>query len=119
MRKSVVYKYQIPALESFTLDLPKGSKVIRVDHIEGFSYLWALVPFGELEKDRYHFKGSKTGGVFEHENELEYIGVHCLFVQQEIGLYVFLDKIESLSDNTMEINPVENDLNIKLYQLKN
>lgn len=91
--KSVVYKYLIPFQEGFTLDLPKGSKVVRVDVDNGVPYLWALVPLDEKEIHTYHFKSSKTGGVIEHENDLLFIDTYAIFIQMELMLYVFLDKV--------------------------
>lgn len=110
-RKSVVYKYPVPILESFTLDLPKGSQIVRVAHIDGFSWLWALTPVGEKEIHRYYFKGSKTGGEFEHENDLIFIGVHAIFVQMELALYAFLDKIEKIEEDGT-LTPVPTPFNV-------
>lgn len=91
--KSVVYKYLIPFQEGFTLDLPKGSKVVRIDVDQGNPYLWALSPLNETEIYTYHFKSSKTGGVIEHDNELMFIDTYAIFIQMELMLYVFLEKV--------------------------
>ena len=47
--KSKVLKYLIPFAENFTLDLPKGSKIVRIDVDQGNPYLWALVNIDEAE----------------------------------------------------------------------
>lgn len=91
--KSVVYKYLIPFQENFELKLPKGSKVVRIDLDQGNPYLWALVPLDETEVYTYKFKSSKTGGVIEHENELVFIDTYAIFIQMELMLYVFLEKV--------------------------
>ena len=67
--KSVVYKYLIPFQEGFTINLPVGSKVVRLDVDQGNPYMWVLVPLEETNIVKYHFKSSKTGGVIEHEND--------------------------------------------------
>lgn len=91
--KSVVYKYLIPFQEGFTLNLPLGSKVVRIDVDQGNPYLWALVPLDEKQVVTYHFKSSKTGGVIDHDNELVFIDTYAIFIQMELMLYVFLEKV--------------------------
>ncbi len=91
--KSVVYKYLIPFAESFSLDLPKGSKVVRIDVDQGNPYLWALVPQEETETHTYHFKAGKTGGVIEHTEDLVFLDTYAIFIQMELMLYVFLEKV--------------------------
>lgn len=92
---SVVLKYLIPFTEGFTLNLPKGSKVVRIDVDNGNPYLWALVPKGEEEIVQYVFKSSKTGGVIEHEHDLVFIDTYAIFIQMELMLYVFLESIRT------------------------
>ncbi len=91
--KSVVYKYLIPFQENFSLVLPKGSKVVRIDNVDGNPYLWALVPLEEKESQTYSFKSSKTGGVIEHSENLVFIDTYSIFIQMELMLYVFLEKV--------------------------
>lgn len=93
--KSVVHKYLIPFQEDFELNLPIGSKVVRIDVDNGNPYLWALKPIDESNVVTYHFKSSKTGGVIEHDNDLVYIDSYAIFIQMELMLYVFLEKITS------------------------
>lgn len=96
--KSVVYKYLISFQEGFTLNLPVGSKVVRIDCDQGVPYLWALVPLEETKIVKYHFKCSKTGGVIEHENDLVFLDTYSIFIQMELLLYVFLEKITTEDD---------------------
>ena len=96
--KSVVYKYLIPFTEGFTLNLPIGSKVVRIDTDQGNPYLWALVPLDEKEIVKYHFQSSKTGGVMEHEEQLVFIDTYAIFIQMELMLYVFLEKVTTEDD---------------------
>lgn len=104
--KSVVYKYPIPFQENFTLTLPKDSKVVRLDSENGFSFLWALINTEETENYTYHFKSSKTGGVITHDNDLVFVGTYSIFIQMELMLYVFLEKI--VNENLKEVStPIE------------
>ena len=96
--KSVVYKYLIPFQEGFTFNLPVGSKVVRIDVDQGNPYMWVLVPLEETKVVKYHFKSSKTGGVIEHENDLVFIDTYAIFIQMELMLYVFLEKITTEED---------------------
>ena len=96
--KSVVYKYLMPFTEGFTLNLPIGSKVIRIDTDQGNPYLWALVPLDEKEVVKYHFQSSKTGGVMTHEEQLVFIDTYAIFIQMELMLYVFLEKVTTEDD---------------------
>lgn len=83
-----IYKYQIPILESFCLDLPKDAEVIRVDHIDGLSWIWAVVDT-EAPKETRKFHAFKTGGHIPEHLSLKYLGFHAIFVQMELGLYLF------------------------------
>lgn len=47
--KSVVYKYLIPFAEGFTLNLPKGSKVVRID-VENMGTIYA---YSSVSKYRF------------------------------------------------------------------
>lgn len=95
--KSVVHKHLIPFQEGFDMNFPVGSQVVRIAVDQGNPYMWVLKPVAEVGVDQkmatYHFKGSKTGGVFEHENDLVFVGTYAIFIQMELMLYVFLDKI--------------------------
>lgn len=84
----VIYKYQLPILEQFTIKLPQGAEIIRVDHIDGLSWLWAIVNTGAPVEDR-HFMAFKTGAKIPDDVNLKYVGFHAISVQQELGLYLF------------------------------
>ncbi len=101
--KSVVHKYPIPFQEGFELNLPKGSKVVRIDTVDGFAFLWALheVITDDTEIVTYKFASSKTGGVIEHEKPLTFVGTYAIFVQMELMLYVFLEDIIDTKGNSI------------------
>ncbi len=86
---NVIYKYQLPILEKFTLQLPKGAKILRVDVVEGVPNLWALVNKHAVEDER-KFEMYKTGQDIGTDTDyMKYLGNLKLFVGQELCLYVF------------------------------
>lgn len=97
--KSVVYKYLIPFQEDFTINLKEGSKVVRIDVDQGNPYMWVLTPLDDnIRTVKYHFKSSKTGGVIEHSEDLIFVDTYAIFIQMELMLYVFLEKITTEDD---------------------
>ena len=97
--KSVVYKHLIPFQEDFTINLKEGSKVVRIDVDQGNPYMWVLTPLDDgIKTVKYHFKSSKTGGVMEHTEDLVFVDTYAIFIQMELMLYVFLEKITTEDD---------------------
>lgn len=97
--KSVVHKHLIPFQEGFTINLKEGSQVIRIDVDQGNPYMWVLTPLDDsLPIVKYHFKSSKTGGVIDHDNDLVFIDTYAIFIQMELMLYVFLEKVTTEDD---------------------
>lgn len=86
-----IFKYELPVLEKFSLQLPKFAHIIRTDSIEGRFYIWAVVDTeAELETRKFEFH--KTGGEIKSDfYSLVYIGFCTLFIQQELCLYLFED----------------------------
>lgn len=84
----VIFKYQMPILESFTMKLPKGAEIIRVADQNGMFWLWAVVDTRVPDEDR-HFVAVKCGANVPENLDLKYIGFCAIFVQQELGLYIF------------------------------
>lgn len=85
----VIFKYQMPIMERFTMRLPRGAEVIRVADQGGLFWLWAVVDTNAPDEDR-HFVAVKCGANVPDGN-LRYIGFCAIFVQQELGLYIFED----------------------------
>ena len=84
----IVGKYAIPFTETFEVELPVGAEIIRVDTVDGFAYIWAVVDLNApTEKVKIH--GFKTGGKIPSDLNLEYIGCAAIFVQMELMLYFF------------------------------
>lgn len=84
----VIFKYQMPVLEEFTMELPKGAKIIRVQDQGGMFWLWAVVDT-RAPKETRHFRAFKTGGHIPDDLTLNYIGFCAVHVQMELGLYIF------------------------------
>jgi len=85
----VIFKYQMPVLERFTMRLPRGAEIIRMADQGGMFWLWAVVDTGVPDEDR-NFVAVKCGANVPDGN-LRYIGFCAIFVQQELGLYIFED----------------------------
>ena len=88
-----IYKYQLPVKESFELQMPKDSNILRVEDVDGMFWLWAMV---DLRKPlvAYKFRAFKTGSSIPDDvasKLVAYAGVCKLFIQQELALYVFLE----------------------------
>ena len=84
----VIFKYQMPVLESFTMQLPAGAEIIRMADQGGMFWLWAIVDTNAPMEDR-HFRAFKTGAEIPPEENLRYVGFCAVFVQMELGLYIF------------------------------
>jgi hypothetical protein len=86
----VVFKYQMPVLEQFTMQLPRGAEIIRMADQGGMFWLWAVVDT-RVEDEERMFYAVKCGGNVPQLPNLVYRGFCAVFVQQELGLYIFED----------------------------
>lgn len=84
-----IFKYQMPVLEKFTRKLPKGAEIIRVTDQNGMFWLWAVVDTNTPDEER-NFVAVKCGAPVPKGN-LRYLGFCAIFVQMELGLYIFED----------------------------
>ena len=84
----VIFKYQMPVLESFEMTLPQGAEIIRVADQGGMFWLWAVVRTDVPDEAR-QFHAYKCGGKIPDDLNLKYVGFCAVFVQQELGLYIF------------------------------
>lgn len=85
----VIYKYSLPVLEKFTLDLPGGAEIIRVGTVDGKFWLWAIVD-NEAPTEPRFIECYKTGQQIETPLEdLKYLGFCTLYIMQELCLYMF------------------------------
>jgi hypothetical protein len=83
-----IFKYQMPVLEQFTMKLPKGARILRVADQGGMFWLWAMVRTDAPDEER-KFRAFKCGGKIPDGLQLDYVGFCAVFVQQELGLYIF------------------------------
>lgn len=86
----VIFKYQMPVKERFTMQLPKGAQIIRVADQDGMFWLWAVVDTRLPDVER-KFVAVKCGANVPEDRVLNYLGFCAIFVQQELGLYIFED----------------------------
>lgn len=84
----VIFKYQMPVLERFTMSLPQGAEIIRMEDQGGMFWLWAVVDTNAPMTER-HFHAYKTGAAMDATANLKYVGFCAVFVQMELGLYIF------------------------------
>jgi hypothetical protein len=84
----VIFKYQMPVLEQFTMKLPAGAEIIRMEDQGGMFWLWAVVNTDAPTEER-RFHAFKTGAKIPDGLPLRYVGFCAIFVQMELGLYIF------------------------------
>lgn len=88
MKKNVVYKYALPQLTSFALELPAGAEIVACGWQEG-AVMWALVdPDADTEVVRFRMLG--TGWEYDRELQLRHIGT--LQTPQGFVWHYFLEK---------------------------
>lgn len=86
----VIYKYQMPVQERFTMRLPRNAEILRVADQGGMFWLWAVVDTNVPDEERY-FVSIKCGANVPENRNLKYLGMCAIFVQQELALYIFED----------------------------
>ena len=84
----VIFKYQMPVLEEFQMELTVNAEIIRVEDQNGMFWMWAVVNTDAPTETRT-FRASKTGAQIPDNINLKYIGFCAIFVQMELGLYIF------------------------------
>ena len=85
--KRTIWKYQIPVLEDFEIELPKNSKIIRFGNEGGMLWLWAVVR-PDNPKETRRLLAFKTGAEIP-EGKMKYLGMAPIFIQAELMLYYF------------------------------
>ena len=84
----VIYKYQLPFKEVAEIKLPRDAEVVRIDGLDGFLWLWAIVDTDNETEDRTFYL-FKTGAPMPADMKLRYLGCGGIFVQMELMMYVF------------------------------
>ena len=84
-----IHKFPLGMAEKAYVDMPEGAYVIRVDGIDGFLYLWAVVDT-EAPMVRREFLLFKTGAPMPDDLECyRYLGCGGIFIQMELMMYVW------------------------------
>jgi hypothetical protein len=101
-----IYKYPIPTKEKYIIELPKDAQIIRIEDVEGFFFLWAIVtPHEAIEEhptEKRCLEFYKTGQPIETPLErLNYLGTCKLFIMQELCLYGFENTFETAKINAL------------------
>lgn len=85
-----IHKYQLGMAEKASVQMPQGAHIIRIDGIDGFLYIWAVVDT-EAPMAQRDFLLFKTGAAMP-ANILathRYLGCGGIFVQMELMMYVW------------------------------
>lgn len=85
-----IWKFQIPVLEEFTVDIPGGGVPIRFDNQGGKLWMWAICSPGQPTKP-LRFRAFKTGAEMPVDSPMSYVGCAAIYIQAELMLYYFLD----------------------------
>ena len=90
-----IWKYTIPVLDIFSLELPQGAKILTVQEQHGNPQIWVLVNSDKTLETRI-FRLVGTGHPIEIEDsKLEYIGTVQVVGGSFIGhLFEIRDKEE-------------------------
>lgn len=84
-----IFKYSIPCMEKFTIELPGDATIIRVDDVDGQFWLWAIVD-PEAPIEHRNIECYKTGQPIHTDTAtMTYLGCCKLFIMQELCLYLF------------------------------
>lgn len=86
----VIHKFSLPVAEHAVLTLPVGAEVIRVDGIDGYFWLWAIVDTKNTTEQR-RFNSYKTGGEIPKGIQQIYVGCASIYIQMELMLYWFME----------------------------
>lgn len=84
-----IWKYQMPVAEQFTMKLPEGAEIIRMDGENGYLWLWAVVNT-EAPLEERTFESFKAGGTMPDDlSRHVFMGMASIYIQQELMLYIF------------------------------
>lgn len=84
-----IFKYPMPVQEKIQLDLPIGAQILRVADMDGLFFLWAIIDPDEKIMQTRFIEFYKTGQPIPNPDGLVYLGLCCIFIMQELGLYTF------------------------------
>ena len=67
-----IFKYQVPLSDTFSINLPKGYKILALKHKDEEENLWILID-DDQPKEKVKFYMHGTGRVIENIDKKEYI----------------------------------------------
>ncbi len=103
-----IFKYQMPVQEEFFVEMPFGAQVIRMEDQGGMFWLWAVVDT-RRQMHKHFFRAFKTGAPIPDSFTTEHYKGFCkIFVQMELGLYIFEDV-----EKTREVYNAEEDVRVE------
>jgi hypothetical protein len=84
-----IHKYQLGMAEVAKVQMPQDASIIRIDGIDGFLYIWAVVDTeAPMEERTFHL--FKTGAPMPDDiHTYHYHGCGGIFVQMELMMYVW------------------------------
>lgn len=85
----VIFKYQMPVSEEFSMRLPKGAEIIRMDGENGHLWLWAVVDTDQEDEERKFYAFKCGGSGLADKDNLIYRGCAAIYIQAELMLYIF------------------------------
>jgi hypothetical protein len=85
-----IHKYQLGMAERASVTMPMGAHIIRIDGIDGFLCIWAVVDLEAPMVER-EFLLFKTGALMPPDilETHRYLGCGGIFVQMELMMYVW------------------------------
>lgn len=104
-----IYKYSLPVQEKYSIELPKGANIIRVEDVDGLFFLWAIVD-PDAETEMRHLEFYKTGQPIETPLvDLIFLGTCKLFIMQELCLYVFenINPVRCTENSLKKLEPTQ------------
>jgi len=69
-----IYKYTFPVADDFTLSLPVGAKILKVDYQRDFPAMWVLHDTRAMSYETRKFRVYGTGHEILGVNYLTYVG---------------------------------------------
>jgi len=85
-----IYKYPLGMAEKAVVSMPEGARIIRVDGVDGFLYLWAVVDTEAPVEDReFHLFKTDSPMPDDINKKYNYLGCGGIYIQMELMMYVW------------------------------
>jgi len=93
----VIWKYELPIIDFFALQMPKGAEILTVQSQKDYAFIWALVNPAEAVFEPRSFRVIGTGHEFTNSSKCKYLGTI-----QEMGGALVWHIFEELSNKKKE-----------------